>query len=374
MADNLKKEILLKVNRYKRSNNLALALDLCSNPIYDNDVSIQHQKMELLCMQKRYQEAVQIGERPDFIDEMSIQLKLIEAYMGIKEYEKAKDICLRPEFVNHQGFAQKYERIKKDLFRINGTKVKVTSNNFQDYIKEVERLIKEANNSKNPQKKRQLLWKAQGYCTNKAFKNDAEAALYLIKILIMLNDYDQAWQIINDERYIDNIDFFLQKVIFLTNLKKYDEAILLIDNSIFKDDPQVINRRQSIILSKEKDKSKNTAKNAKEKLQGTKEVSLNDILNYIENKRKPLEIIESLPISSLLKDVFTLAYYEVHNENANFQQYLIDMGIRYQGNDECLKVIEELEQHFDNKKANYSRELYQKILIISQNIMVSNSR
>ena len=371
MADSVKREILLKVNRYKRSNNIELALDLCNNPIYDSDVSIQHQKMELLCMQKKYREAIQIGERPEFSDDISIQLKLVEAYMGIKDYDKASAICLRPEFVSHQGFIQKSERIRKDLFRINGTEVKVTSSNFQDYVKEVERLIKESNNAKNPQKKRQLLWKAQGYCTNKAFENDVDAALYLVKILIMLNDYEQAWKIINDKRFKENREFFIQKVSMLVNLKKYDEALSLIDNSQFRFDSQIINKRQSILVNKD---NKNTPKKSKEQSLGTKKVSLSDILNYIENKRMSLEIIESLPVSPLLKDIFTLAYYEVHKENTNFQQYLISMGNRYQNNDECLSVIEELERYFKNKETGYRRELYQKLLIISQNISISNSR
>ena len=42
-------------------------------------------------------------------------------------------------------------------------------------------------------------WKAQGYCTNKAFENDVDAALYLVKILIMLRSATSTQRIVSCE-------------------------------------------------------------------------------------------------------------------------------------------------------------------------------
>ena len=308
-------------------------------------------KMELLCIDKRYKEAIAIGERTEFSSDISIQLKLVEAYMGIKDYDKARAICLRPEFVNLPGFIQKNERIKIE------------------YIKKIEGLIKESNNSKNPQ------WKAQGYCTNKAFENDVDAALYHVKILIMLKNYESAWEIINDERFKDNKDFFLQEISMLINIKKYNEALSLIDNSIFRDDPQVINRKQSILLRK-----MNSSKNIKLQVKGQQ---INNeqkedfvvLLEKIENKSITINEIQERDISQILKDVLTIAFCEIAQQSkVTIREYLKEIIVKYQDSEECLSVIGDLERHFIKKNFAYDKYFYLSVLQKANNIRSNKSR
>lgn len=375
MADSIKKEILLKINKYKRSeNNLERALELCNNPDYIDDVSIQHQKMEILCMLKRYSEAIAIGERPDFTNEMSIQLKLVEAYAGNKNYEKANAICMRPEYAEHPGFIQKAERIKKDLFRINGIEAKVTSNKFEDYIKEIDRLIEAAKEERNPGRARQFLRKAQGYCTDERFKDNIEANLYLIKILKLLGEYELALETAIKMDYLNNMDAFIQIPSILAQLKRYDEALSLIDKSPFNNNPNIINLKQSIMMKKEGKVAPSKPKTPKTSNKKTKALSFNDLLDYIEGEIISLEVIKSLPISQLLKDIFIIAYYEVRENKDAIYKSLGDMASCYENNDECLSIIEDLENHFKKADSTYNRELYQKCLLISQNIKIDNSR
>ncbi|MBR4231468.1 MAG: hypothetical protein IKR74_04890 [Bacilli bacterium] len=375
MADSIKKKILLKINKYKRSeNNLERALELCNNPDYRDDVSIQHQKMEILCMLKRYSEAIAIGERLDFTNEMSIQLKLVEAYAGNKNYEKANAICMRPEYAEHPGFIQKAERIKKDLFRINGIEAKVTSNEFEDYIKEIDRLIEAAKEERNPGRARQFLRKAQGYCTDERFKDNIEANLYLIKILKLLGEYELALETAIKMDYLNNMDAFIQIPSILAQLKRYDEALSLIDKSPFNNNPNIINLKQSIMMKKEGKVTPSKPKTPKTSNKKTKALSFNDLLDYIEGEIISLEVIKSLPISQLLKDIFIIAYYEVRENKDAIYKSLGDMASCYENNDECLSIIEDLENHFKKADSTYNRELYQKCLLISQNIKIDNSR
>ena len=375
MADSIKKKILLKINKYKRSeNNLERALELCNNPDYRDDVSIQHQKMEILCMLKRYSEAIAIGERLDFTNEMSIQLKLVEAYAGNKNYEKANAICMRPEYAEHPGFIQKAERIKKDLFRINGIEAKVTSNEFEDYIKEIDRLIEAAKEERNPGRARQFLRKAQGYCTDERFKDNIEANLYLIKILKLLCEYELALETAIKMDYLNNMDAFIQIPSILAQLKRYDEALSLIDKSPFNNNPNIINLKQSIMMKKEGKVTPSKPKTPKTSNKKTKALSFNDLLDYIEGEIISLEVIKSLPISQLLKDIFIIAYYEVRENKDAIYKSLGDMASCYENNDECLSIIEDLENHFKKADSTYNRELYQKCLLISQNIKIDNSR
>ena len=376
MADNVKKEILLKINKYKRSDNtLERALELCNNPDYRDDVSIQHQKIEILCMLKRYSEAIAIGERPEFAEDMPIQLKLVEAYIGIKDYDKASAICMRPKYVEHPGFIQKSKLIKKKLLRINGTKVNnITSDNFEDYIKEVERLIDAAKEEKNPGRARQFLRKAQGYCTEEAFKDNIEANLYLIKILKLLGEYELALEVASKMDYLNNMDAFIQIISILAHFKRYDEALLLIDKSPFKNNINIINLKQSIMMKKEGKVAPSNPKTPKTSNKKTKTLSFNDLLDYIEGEIISLDVIKSLPISQLLKDIFIIAYYEVRENKESIFQSLGDMVACYENNDECLSIIEDLENHFKKADSTYNRELYQKCLLISQNIKIDNSR
>ena len=375
MADSIKKELLLTINRYKRSeNNLEKALELCNNPEYNDDVSIQHQKIEILCMLKRYGEAIAIGERPEFAEDMPIQLKLVEAYVGIKDYEKASTICMRPKYAEHPGFIQKSKLIKKKLLRINGTKVNITSDNFEDYIKEVNRLIDDAKNEKNPGRARQFLRKAQGYCTDDAFKDNIEANLYLIKILKLLGEYELALETASKMDYLNNMDVFIQIVSILTHFKRYDEALSLIEKSPFKDNQNINNLKQSILLKKEGKVVSSNKNNHPTKSKKTKALSFNDILDYIENKMISLEVIKSLPISQLLKDIFVIAYYEVSDDKETIFQYLGNMSLFYENNDDCLSIIGDLENHLKKEDSVYNRNLYQKCLLISQNIRIDNSR
>ena len=366
-----KKEILLKINKYKRSDsNLEKALELCNNPDYQDDVSIQHQKMEILCMLKRYKEAIVIGERPEFVDEMSIQLKLVEAYMGLKDYDKAMAICERSDYANHPGFIQKAKRIKKDLFRINGSQVQTTSNDFNDYIETIDNLIAMAKQEKNPGRVRQLLRKAQGYCSVEEFKDNINAIIYRIKILKLLGEYQMALEIASNIDYVNNIDIFIQIISILTHLKKYDEALSLIEKSTFKDNQAIQNQRRSILLKKDKGVSKPSSNNDN----GLKTVSFSDLLDYIESKKLSIDVIYSLNISRILKDILIIASFEVRDDKKSIYEYLNEMGINYQDSDECLKIVKDLEKHFSNDKVTYDRMLYQKLLIILQNIKNDNSR
>ena len=376
MADSIKKELLLTINRYKRSeNNLERALEFCNNPDYKDDVSIQHQKIEILCMLKRYSEAIAIGERPEFAEDMPIQLKLVEAYMGIKDYDKASAICMRPKYVEHPGFIQKSKLIKKKLLRINGTKVNnITSDNFEDYIKEVERLIEAAKEEKNPGRARQFLRKAQGYCTDEKFKDNIEANLYLIKILKLLGEYELALETAIKMDYLNNMDAFIQIVSILAHFKRYDEALSLIEKSPFKDNNNIKNLKQSILLKKEGKVVSSKSKDPVSKPKKTKALSFNDLLDYIEGKIISLDVIKTLPISQLLKDIFIIAYYEVRENKESIFQYVGNMASCYENKDECLSVIEDLENHFKKADSTYNRELYQKCLLISQNIKIDNSR
>jgi tetratricopeptide (TPR) repeat protein len=206
------------------------------------------------------------------------------------------------------------------------------------------------------------------------FKDNLDAILYRIKTLKLLGEYQIALEIANDKMSLNNIDIFIQIISILIHFKRYDEALSLIDKSPFKDNPNIKNQKQSILLKKEGKVTPKSRSALNPPNKDAKKVSLNDLLDFIESKRLSIESICSLPISQLLKDIFIVAYYEVRDDQEQAYQYIGHMASSYENNDDCLKVVEELEKHFDSKKIPYSRLLYQKLLIISQSININNSR
>ena len=224
-----------------------------------------------------------------------VTLEKIREYIGKHDYKKALDLASNPKYYENEAIQLERVYLLVKYF-----------DNYQDAYK----VWKHFEKSKNPK----MITKG-------------------VVILTELGYIEQALFLANRDNLKD-VKLKRAEVNALKKAKRYDEALLICDNPLYKDDIGIRKLKQEImgICIDEKD-----------------EISIT--LTEVYADAITLEELKNKNIDGFKKNILLIAYYEKHNQQVGLN--FIKQLKKEEQEPANIKTLNILEQRFKSKKNNY---------------------
>ncbi|MDE5539756.1 MAG: hypothetical protein K2J20_04645 [Bacilli bacterium] len=217
---------------------LGLALTLCENPAYADNMPIQSQRVTILIKFNRLDEALSICEKnPDHVALHSQKITILSLQ---RRRSEALDLCDDPRFVdNPQIVCQKITLLAKEH------KIEEALSLSED-----PRL---ADNLNIASERIGILIRTRNYnraiilCNNPAYCEFLPIVSQKVTILIALNLLDVALKICENPKYAEYLPIVSQRITILVMLGRIDEALTLCDAPENRNYPPILSQKIAIL-------------------------------------------------------------------------------------------------------------------------------
>lgn len=380
--------VSLEIRRLIRENNYEEALFLSSKKCFLDNPVIASQRINILYNLKRYGEALKICDRPSLVHNADIKSQKIGILIAIKKYDEALFIASKEEYLEHKAiqfyrarllvllnrYGEAYEIYTKKQYRTDESFQAELIRLLFNFGKYIEILLiaerPEFYNSSMIQGLMAKTWLKLGkekealkIINRKEFKYKANVQIVMIELLLNKRRYEEALEMCNLKEFQGQFNIQLKKIDALIGLYRYSEALRVCNCKILRDN-ELANTLKYVIpyLSdfrmRELDEFENSI--------------YQQYLRLVKDKELELAEIRALDESEEVKDILTMAYYEVNNFHKDvIMYYLKNMQKKYE-EVSMISIIERLKARFKVKVKYFDNDFYYELLKLTGKLKQEN--